>query len=194
VQVEASSPSLEEFTSEADLPRVRPTPVSIGRSRMPDQWAGIAASAVLAIIAAVGVPAWYRHLQIVHNEVVTMPQPPDPPHIVLAPWRPSVQPADADPLQTDGTGSPAAATTEDGAYSIVVASFTSATRAQQLVDELTNAGYRAHAVERDWGPPRGRLVQVNVGGYTSATDVARDLQQIRELPGGYQDARIVERP
>jgi hypothetical protein len=36
-------------------------------------------------------------------------------------------------------------------------------------------------------------VQVNVGGYASAIDVQRDLQRIRELPGGYSDARIVER-
>ena len=66
-------------------------------------------------------------------------------------------------------------------------------RAQRLVEELTSAGYRADVVEHDWGPPRGRLLQVNVGDYASATDVQRDLQQIRALPGGYQDARIIER-
>jgi general secretion pathway protein A len=194
VQLEASSPSLEEFTSEAELAMARPTPAPVPRSRSPHRWAAVAASLVVAIVAAVGVPAWYRHVQTVSNDVVPMPQPPDPPHIMLAPFRPSVEPADPDPVQTDGTGSPAAAMPEAGAYTIVVASFTSATRAQQLVDELTTAGYRAHAVERDWGPPRGRLVQVNVGDYASPTDVARDLQQIRQLPGGYGDARIVERP
>ena len=194
VQVEASWPSLEAFTSEAELAMARPTPAPVPRSRSPHRWAPVAASLVLAIVAAVGVPAWYRHVQTVNNDIVPMPQLPDPPHIVLAPWRPSVEPAEPEALQSDGTGSPSGTAAADGAYTIVVASFTSATRAQQLVDELTNAGYRAHAVERDWGPPRGRLVQVNVGGYTSATDVARDLQQIRELPGGYQDARIVERP
>jgi len=193
VQVEASSPSLEEFTSEAELAMVRPTPAPVPRSHSPHRWAPLAASLVLAIVAAVGVPAWYRHLQTVNNEVGPMPQPPDPPHIVLAPVRPSVEPAEPDALRY-GTGSPAAATGEDSLYTIVVASFTSATRAEQLVNELTTAGYRAHAVERDWGPPRGRLVQVNVGDYTSATDVERDLQQIRQLPGGYQDARIVARP
>jgi hypothetical protein len=36
-------------------------------------------------------------------------------------------------------------------------------------------------------------VHVNVGGYTSAIEVQRDFQRIRELPGGYTDARIVER-
>jgi len=56
---------------------------------------------------------------------------------------------------------------------------------------LTTAGYQARAVERDWGPPRGRLVQVNVGDYGAANDAQRDLEQIRELPGGYRDARII---
>jgi hypothetical protein len=46
-------------------------------------------------------------------------------------------------------------------------------------------------VDHDWGPPRGRLLQVNVGGYASATDGQRDLEQIRQFPGGYRDARIV---
>jgi hypothetical protein len=61
------------------------------------------------------------------------------------------------------------------------------------VEELTSEGYRAHALERDWGAPRGRLVQVNVGGYASEIDVHRDLERLRELPGGYSDARIVEK-
>ena len=80
-----------------------------------------------------------------------------------------------------------------GSYTIQVASFANRARAERLVEELTSAGYRARAVERDWGPPRGRLVHVNVGGYASAIEVQRDFQRIRELPGGYTDARIVER-
>jgi len=76
-------------------------------------------------------------------------------------------------------------------YTIVVASFTNSDRAQRLVEELTTAGYRARVVDHDWGPPRGRLLQVNVGGYASATDGQRDLEQIRQFPGGYRDARIV---
>ena len=75
----------------------------------------------------------------------------------------------------------------------MVATFASRARAERLVEELTSEGYRAHALERDWGPPRGRLVQVNVGGYASEIDVHRDLERLRELPGGYSDARIVEK-
>ena len=59
---------------------------------------------------------------------------------------------------------------------------------------MTSAGYRAQAVEKDWGEPRGRLVHVSVGAYTSPTDVQRDLQRIREMPGGFADARVVGPP
>jgi cell division septation protein DedD len=77
-------------------------------------------------------------------------------------------------------------------YTILVAAFTSADRARRLVEELVSAGYAADAAEVDGGPTRGRFVQVKIGGYTSEPEVQRALQQIRELPGGYTDARIIE--
>lgn len=83
--------------------------------------------------------------------------------------------------------------TDDSHFSILVASFRTRDRADQVVAALDDAGYRARAVERDWGPPRGHLVHVTVGGYASAEDVERDLRHIRQLPGGYRDARIVDR-
>ena len=49
-----------------------------------------------------------------------------------------------------------------------------------------------HAEEVDGGPARGRFVQVKISGYTSAAEVQRALIQIRELPGGYRDARVIE--
>jgi hypothetical protein len=58
--------------------------------------------------------------------------------------------------------------------------------------ELRNEGYAADGVEVDGGPARGRFVQVKISGYTSATEVERALQRIRELPGGYADARVIE--
>jgi cell division septation protein DedD len=85
----------------------------------------------------------------------------------------------------------AATLPREGGYSIVVASFERGDRAARLVEELTDAGYRAWAVERDGGVTRGRLVQVNVGRYASANEAQGDLEQIRALPGGYRDARIV---
>ena len=47
-------------------------------------------------------------------------------------------------------------------------------------------------MERNSGAAPGRFTLVRVDGYTSMADVQRDLQRIRELPGGYSDARIVE--
>jgi cell division septation protein DedD len=85
------------------------------------------------------------------------------------------------------------APTQPPSYSILVASFENRQRAERLVEELTNAGYGARAVERDAGPIHGRLTQVKVSGYTSAIDVQRDLERIRELPGRYSDARVMER-
>jgi cell division septation protein DedD len=77
-------------------------------------------------------------------------------------------------------------------YIIQVASFEGRTRSGRLVEELTIAGFRAREVQLDLGPPRGRLWQVIVGGYSSALEVQRDLQRIREMPG-YKDARLLDR-
>ena len=77
-------------------------------------------------------------------------------------------------------------------YTILVAAFTTGERAQRVVQELRNEGYAADGVEVDGGPARGRFVQVKISGYTSATEVERALQRIRELPGGYADARVSE--
>jgi cell division septation protein DedD len=87
----------------------------------------------------------------------------------------------------------AASNADAGEFTILVATFSTRERADNAVAELNGAGYHAQATERDWGPPRGRLVLVSVGGYSSALDVERDLQRIRQLPGGYADARIAAR-
>jgi general secretion pathway protein A len=190
---EAASPLMEEFRSEADLPVAQPR--STGQAVTRSQWAAVAAASALIVTASVGVPAWYARAHAA-DDVVAAPQPPLPPRVFSAPgvMAPNVESGDQASLPQDAAA-PESATpaSEEGAYTIVVASFTNPDRAQRLVEELTNAGYRARAVEHDWGPPRGRLLQVNVGGYASAIEVQRDLQHIRELPGGYGDARIVER-
>jgi hypothetical protein len=74
-----------------------------------------------------------------------------------------------------------------------VAGHESPERAARLVEELTTAGFDPQAVERAGGVAYGRFTLVRIGGYTSMPDVERDLRRIRELPGGYSDARIVER-
>ena len=65
--------------------------------------------------------------------------------------------------------------TGDERFAIQVASFETLPRAERLVAELTDAGYRARAVELDLGPERGRIVQVLVGGYRTAEDAGPDL-------------------
>ena len=54
-QIEASSPLLEEFSSEAELPLARPAPASIARSPTRQRWTTVAVASVLAVIASVGV-------------------------------------------------------------------------------------------------------------------------------------------
>jgi general secretion pathway protein A len=168
---------------------------SIGRAVTRQAWvAGILASLAFAASAA-GV-GWYLRAQTIQANLQAPLLPPRPrvmfarPLIALPAPEPALRgSSSAVNAVRAASGVPAEAV----GYDIVVASFESRARAERLVEELKSAGYRARAVEHDWGPPRGRLVQVNVGGYVSAIEVQRDLQRIRELPGGYGDARIVER-
>ena len=148
---------------------------------------------MLIVMASVGVPACYLRAHMADEDGIAVAQPPVTPSIFSPPSVMPPNPEPVDQASLPDTNAAAATAAEQGIYTIVVASFTNPERAQRLVEELTSAGYRASVVEHDWGPPRGRLLQVNVGGYASATDVERDLQQIRELPGGYRDARIMER-
>jgi general secretion pathway protein A len=196
VKAEADSPLMEEFRSEAELQLATARPKEPSATRR--QWAAVGLVSMLIVLASVGVPAWYVRAHKVDTNLMTVkadenavsaPQLP-PPRLfsapsVAAPASPATSPDDA------AASASATTATEEGRYTIVVASFTNPERAQRLVEELTSAGYQARAVERDWGPPRGRLVQVNVGSYASAIEGQRDLEGIRELPGGYRDARIV---
>jgi cell division septation protein DedD len=193
-QADADLSVLADFAPETEQPGVDPP--SVTRAATRQAWASGIAASILAFSVLAGGLAWYLRAQTVEANVAAPVLPPPPP---VAFSRPAgaptpTEPAVAVPARADSVAPAASAIpAEDGAYTIVVASFESRARAERLVEELTSAGYRAHAVERDWGPPRGRLVQVNVGGYSSAIGVQRDLQRIRELPGGYSDALIVER-
>jgi general secretion pathway protein A len=187
-QTETDSSALKDFAAEAELSGAPPT--SIVGSGNWQRWAAVAAVATVTVMASVGVPAWYARAQMSDADVVAALRPALPPRLMS---QPSLTLPDSPAPQDDGRASASAAVEPKAAgYAIVVASFTNRARADRLVEELSSAGYRARTVERDWGPPRGLLIQVSVGGYASAIDVQRDLQRIRELPGGYRDARIVE--
>lgn len=175
-------------------PHVQPIAPPATRYR----WVAGAAVTLLALSGAAGAAAWYARVQAVDEQLVALMPPsrpalrlPQPVSLPVPPETPqprSVPGADAD----QGVRSAVAPASPVG-YAILVASFENRERADRLVEELTNAGYGAHAVERNAAAAHGRLLQVKISGYTSAIDVQRDLQRIRQLPGGYNDARIVER-
>lgn len=176
------------------------------------RWILSAAASILAASAVVGA-AWYAGAQAVQKQAAALPLPqsalPAPTTAVAVPTvdsgvvnaspRAAGQSSTAAPaLAAPPAVSPRATTTPPavagarGSYTILVASFKRPESAARVVDELTNAGFGARAVERDARSERGRFVVVMISGYTSAIDVQRDLQKIRALPGGYSDARIVE--
>jgi len=193
-----SSRGLAQFHAEGDLPVSRGE--SVERSGTRFRWLVGAAAAILAL-AAFGAPArWYAEGQAVDGPTIDALIPAAPPvalsEPVSGPRR--VEPSSSQALQSvqSAESRSAAASVpvaaERRGYSILVASFQNRDRAERLIEELTSAGFDAKAVERDGGAAHGRLTLVRVSGYTSALDVQRDLQRIRELPGGYGDARIVE--
>jgi hypothetical protein len=187
------SPILSEFVAETGLSAARPA-ISHASTRRP--WIAVAIASLLAFAAFAGGGLWFLRAQMVDSDAIAALLPPPPPRPFVENGVTSRIRDDApvtDPAPVDFTESAASAVSgESKDYVIQVASFESRARAERLVEELTNAGYRAREVELDLGPPRGRLLQVIVGGYSSALEVERDLQRIRELPG-YSDARLLDR-
>jgi hypothetical protein len=190
---------LSQFKGEAESPLSERTS-SVERSRSRFRWVA-GAAAVVAASASIGVPAWYSRAQAVDRHDLAAMLPPRPAFTLPKPavLSPPVQAPAPTSSSAQAPGSAvlprprSTAPTSQSGYSIVVAAFQNRERAERLVFELVNAGYRARAVDRDGGAA-GRLVQVQISGYTSAIDVQRDLQRIRELPGGYRDARVVAKP
>jgi type II secretory pathway predicted ATPase ExeA/cell division septation protein DedD len=178
---------------------------AIGHSSARRPWIGVAVASLFAVAAFAG-GLWFLSAQTVDSDAIAALLPPPPPrtfvgngitpHITDDAAVSDPPPADpAAPAASGVSGESPAPSGVSGAskdYFIQVASFESRARAERLVEELTSAGYRAREVELDLGPPRGRLLQVIVGGYSSAIEVQRDLQSIRELPG-YSDALLIDR-
>jgi hypothetical protein len=185
---EASSPLLE-FAVKSEPPVAPPE-----SARLPRAWGRVAAVLILAIAGAVSGAIWYLRVEPIDGTAVATMLP-APPTLVQPVNTPRVP--DAPPVSTslpDDLAAPVSSVTpaEGGDYLIQVAFFASRERAATLVAELTTDGYRAREVERDFGPPRGRLWQVIVGGYSSAIEVERDLRRIRERPA-YGDAHLIAR-
>jgi type II secretory pathway predicted ATPase ExeA/cell division septation protein DedD len=188
-------PGLMAFRSEGDASRSHGQPIA--RSGTRHRWAAGAAATLLAVSASVGAAAWYTRAQPVDGQLVAASIPPPrpvlPQPVSVPPLAEPPAPESVPAIEAERAVRAPVAPTQPRGYSILVASFETRQRAERLVEELTNAGYGAHAVERDGGATHGPLTQVMVSGYTSAIEVQRDLQRIRELPGSYSDARIVGR-
>lgn len=169
-------PMLSEFAAEADADG----PLSGSRF-----WRIAAAMIVVALVLA---GAGTTLLVAARRVDVAAAKLPDPPLWTTA--TPSVPSID---LARELDSLPAPATVNkanDGSYAILVASFGSRSRADRLVTELTEAGFRARTVEFNLGSPGGVVLQIRVDGYASAAQAEGDLSRIRELPG-YGDARLV---
>ena len=191
---------LTEFYAEGSSPSA--SGESGERPGKQSRWLAGAAATLIAVAASAGAGAGYLRAQAVDGQDLAALIPARPAHALS---QPAVLPPQVDvsslPVSLAATNAVPAATVVPAAvsvpvtartgYSILVASFQNRDRAERLVEELTNAGYGARTVERTGGPT-GQLFVVQISGYASALDVQRDLQQIRALPGGYSDARIVE--
>ena len=177
-------PALPEFAAEVDLGE----PMSDGHSRR------IAIVLVIAGMlggAAVAAYLLFFAASAIEVEALSLPARPQ--------WTASVPPPASPWLVRPRRGSASSASSpnsvrqaNDGSYAIQVATFESRERADRLVEELAQAGFRARAVEFDLGAPRGIVLQVRIDGYSNAQDAEHDLARIHELPG-YADAHLLRK-
>ena len=184
---DAEATGLTEFLPESASSS--PVGGSTKRSGAGYGWAAGVAASLFAASAFVGAGAWAAYTRAVDTQSLTALVPPRPAPV---PSKPALVLSSSDPSPLQSSPEAAGDGVQDtgaSVYSILVASFEQRSRADRVVEQLTAAGYGAHAEERDGGPT-GRILQVTISGYTSAADVQRDLGRIRELPGGYSDARI----
>ena len=177
-------PVLPEFAAEADLGE----PMSDGHSRR--------IAIVLVIAGMLGGAAVAAYLLFfaagaVEVEALSLPARPQ--------WTASVPPPASPWLVRPRRGSASSASSptsvrqaNDGSYAIQVATFESRERADRLVEELAQAGFRARAVEFNLGAPRGIVLQVRIDGYSNVQDAEHDLARIHELPG-YADAHLLQK-
>ena len=177
-------PVLPEFAAEADLSE----PMSDGHSRR------IAIVLVIAGMlggAAVAAYLLFFAASAIEVEALSLPARPQ--------WTASVPPPASPWLVRPRRGSASSASSpnsvrqaNDGSYAIQVATFESRERADRLVEELAQAGFRARAVEFNLGAPRGIVLQVRIDGYSNVQDAEHDLARIHELPG-YADAHLLQK-
>ena len=147
----------------------------------------------LVLSGASAAAVFYWQDQVQESASATLPPPPGPPALRIVPSiRPKSEPGlvsriDDLPAAPDSVGAPKTASA--GLFSIDVAMFDSAGRADRLVEQLTAAGYRARRTVLDAGD-RGQLHEVLVGSYPTRSAAEADATRLRSLPG-YEDAKVV---
>ena len=171
-------------------------------------------TAAIAIAAAIAVGAglWqFRGMlqDLVGSATVVHVPPPAAPAPMVAPG--AQRPLEAAPSAAEVPAQPAAsaaaerpvqpaapaasinASVSDAStpFIIQVALFASVQRANRLIDELTQAGFRAYHGELVLGT--AHLQQVLVGPYATRAEAELDRDRIRLIPG-YQDARVAPAP
>jgi cell division septation protein DedD len=85
------------------------------------------------------------------------------------------------------TAAPVGAATAPGDYLVAVGLFSSPERADQLVDELSQAGLPA--MQRPFRLRRGEVQQIVLGPVLSRADAVADRRRLQAL-GGYDDSRV----
>jgi type II secretory pathway predicted ATPase ExeA len=148
------------------------------------RWLMVTAACVLLAAGAGGWAArhslgqWLRpQPSIVAPAVGAKATPPDP--LPAAP----ATPAPVEPV-------PVPVPVATPRVALLMATFQSSTRAQQAIQELRDAGYRAYSVELP-RPDGERVVAVLLGPYTELAEAERDLDTARQLPD-YATARLVQ--
>jgi len=141
--------------------------------------------------AGVGYWYWMPAASPQGPDVLTRPTlplvPPEPQALPAAPAD-AVSPArESEPARSQ---SPAAGQARAPRFVLQMATFLSAARAEQSLQEFRDAGYRAYSIEvslRDGA----RAIAVLLGPYAERAPAERDLERARQIPG-HDSGRIVQ--
>ncbi len=139
---------------------------------------GVFAAVNLTLVAASFLPGTLAPVE--------PPALPGAPAKVVLGAAPPEAPATAAP---PAVASPGAIAAVSGEYLVAVGLFASTERADQLVDELTQAGLPA--MQRPFRLRRQEVQQIVLGPFFSRAEAVVDLRRLQAL-GGYDDAGVIE--
>jgi type II secretory pathway predicted ATPase ExeA/cell division septation protein DedD len=182
--IEASAPEVETATSVITDVMTPPQAIVQSSAAAPwpwKKWLGVTAACLVLAAAAGTLLTQYSLDRLMQKQ----------PSAVAPPAAPAASPAQAaTTAQPQSSPQPETVSVATPKVALQMATFQSAARAEQAMQELRNAGYRAYSVEL---PPRDgeRVLAVLVGPYTDRAPAERDLGTTRQLPG-YASARLID--